>query len=145
MPSMEASSPAHFLITLDFADAPPAIRGAWMRKSGGNGTATIRRFHPGGSADEEIAGGPKSRDDMTVSREFRADRDRAVYVWADRKRGQARGSVTVQPLDGDFAKFGAAVTYSAILMGANLPDVDSDAGGDIAMIELTLATYGEVA
>lgn len=142
---MDAASPAHFLVTLNLDGQPTVLGGGWMRKTGGNGTSTLRRFRPGGSDDEEVTGGPTSRDDMTLSREFRPDRDRDAVVWLDRNRGKVSGSVSIQPLAADMSKFGNPLVLQCRLMGVNAPEVNSDGGTDVAMLEVQLATFGSIA
>lgn len=139
-----AASPSHFRVTL--AGFGIDIPGAFMTQGGGNVTAEVRRFRPGGSPHEEVSGGPTSRDDVTVAREWRRDRDLAIYLWADRNAGRARGSITVQPLDDDYNAYGSPVVYAdALLTAAAKPDVDSDAGTDVAQLSLTFAVSGPLA
>lgn len=139
-----ASSPAHFRVTLH--NFGRHIEGTWMTLSGGNGSSEIRRYRPGGDPEEVVSGGPQTRDDMTVSREWIPGRDPDLYRWADRHRGRARGTVIVQGLDQEYNKHGSPLTYTdAVLMSAARPDVDSNAGADVARIELVLAVSGKVA
>jgi len=138
-----ASSPAEFRVTLGGFGIP--IPGAFMTLTGGNVSAEARRYRPGGQFEEEVAGGPRTRDDVTITREWRRDRDLAIFLWADRHAGRARGAITVQPLDEDGNAFGNPFVYpDALLTGATRPDVDSDAGGDIAVLELSFAVSGRI-
>ena len=145
-----ASSPAQFLVTLhDFGFSKSKKSkgknlGRWSSLSGGNASSEIRRYHEGGSPSEEVAGGPGTREDTTIGRPFRYDRDVAVWKWAEKERGKARGDVQIQPLDGEFKPKGRPIVYAkALLMGVNAPEIDAEAVGDVARIELTFALSGD--
>ncbi len=140
----KASSPAQFLITLSGFGFEGGI-GKFAVKTGGNRTSQVRRYHDGGEPDEQVAGGPANRDDMTLNRPFKRDRDLQLARWADRNVGQARGSIAIQALDGDFHPFGRPVIHSdCLLMTSNWPDVDAEAVGDVARLELVFAVSGTV-
>lgn len=139
-----ASSPAHFLVTLSgFSFATP---GSFRTKSGGNRTAEARRYRSGGSPSEEVAGGPSTTEDITIGREWRRDRDLALAKAASRLVGRARGTITVQPLDDEFNRYGEPYVYSdALLTGVNFPDVDAEGGADVSSLEMVFAVSGEIA
>lgn len=138
-----ASSPAHFRVTLDGFDID--IPGAFMTHEGGDNTAEARRYRPGGQADEEVAGGPTTREDVVVTREWRRDRDLEIWLWGDRNAGRARGNVTIQPLDDAFNAYGDPFAYpDALLLSAKKPNIDSDGGDDVGKLELTFAVSGKI-
>lgn len=140
-----ASSPAQFRVKLSGFDFAKGDVGAWARKSGGNRTAEVRRYREGGNPDEEVGAGPASRDDMTLSRPWKRTRDQELARRADRQVDRNdRGTITVQPLDEDFNPFGRPYLYEGVLIGCNHPDVDSDATGDTANLELVFATSGVI-
>lgn len=121
------------------------IPGAFATFSGGNPSADVTRFREGGSPVEEVVGGPPTRDDVTIGRPYRRDRDEPVMRWADRSVGKARGSVAIQPVDEDYNPYGRPRVYSdCLLIGASWPDVDSNSG-DTANVELSFAVSGEIA
>lgn len=139
-----ASSPAHFRVTITGLGFD--LGGPFSQLTGGGRTADVRRYRPGGSPDEEIAGGPTSREDITVSREWRRGRDMDAARRLERVVGRQRGDVTVQQLDEDYNAIGRPYVHAdALLTGVKFPDVDSDGGNDVARLELTFALAGEVA
>jgi hypothetical protein len=82
-------------------------------------------------------------DDLTIGRPFRVDRDYDLWRWAFSAVGQARGNVSVTPLDGGYNRRGRPAIYNnALLIGVNRPDVDADAVGDVARLELVFAVNG---
>lgn len=140
-----ASSPADFLVTVAFTQPGRDVAGSFSSMDGGNPTADARRYRAGGSAVEEVSGGPSTRDDISIGREWRRDRDLEIYKWADRRVGRARATVTYQPLDEDLNPFGDAIVYSdALLIGATKPAHDSGAGTDVARLTMTFAVAGEI-
>lgn len=144
MSPAKASSPAHFRTTL--SGGPFEVEGTWAQQSGGNKTAEARRYREGGSPSEEVAGGPSTRDDMTLSRPFKRDRDLDLALKLDRAVGSARFTVTKQPLGDDFEAYGKPIVFAdALLIGCNWPDGDADGGDDTARIEITVAVSGDIA
>lgn len=143
MAQTPASSPAQNRVTLDGFEID--LPGAWMTQEGGDATAEVRRYRPGGQPHEEVAGGPVTRDDVTVTREWRRDREMEIWRWADRNTGRARGDIIVQPLDDAFNAFGEPVVYEdALLIAARKFTVDSDAGDDVSQLTLVFAVSGPV-
>jgi hypothetical protein len=135
---MKASSAADFLVTL--SGFPFDIPGSWAQQGGGNKSAEPRRYREGGTRTEEIGGGPTSRDNITVGRPFKADRDVIIGRAADQQAGRARGTITKQPLDEDGNAFGDPLVYpDSLLLSCTWPDTDADALDTTARIELALA------
>lgn len=137
-----ASSPAHTRVTLvGFAIDIP---GTWARKTGGNVTSEPRRWREGGELfREEVAGGPSTTENVTVSRNFRRDRDLSLYRWAKRNAGQVFGSISEQPLDEAGNPYGSPLVSRCILLGVNGIDVDADDTSGFQMLEFSLAVEGE--
>lgn len=142
--SVPASAPAHTRVTITFPDIE--IPGTWARKSGGNITSEARRWHEGGElTQEEIAGGPVSTEDVTVSRNYRYDRDAVILRWAMRNAGRAFGTIAEQDIDAYGDPVGQPFVRQCLLQGVNGKDVDADDTSGFQNIELTLSVAGEVA
>lgn len=138
-----ASSPSQFLVTL--SGLPVQVPGAFMTQSGGNKTGAVKRFRPGGSSSEEVSGGSTTREDLVITREWRRDRDLAIWKWADAHINRVRGVVTVQPLDEDKNAYGDPIVFAdSLLTGATKPDVNSDAEDELGMLSLTFAVSGDI-
>lgn len=139
---LPASSPAHTRVTLK--GFPIEMPGTWARKSGGNVTSEARRWREGGElTKEEVAGGPSTTEDVTVSRNYRPDRDGEILRWAKRHGGRAYGTLIEQDLDSDENPYGKPVVSRVLLLGVNGKDVDADDTSGFQMLELTLAITGE--
>lgn len=139
-----ASSPAQFRVTL--SGGPFEVSGAFAQMAGGNKTGEVRTYREGGEPAPQKAGGPTDRDDITLGRPWRRTRDAELAVAFDRAVMKSRWTVTKQPLDEDFNAYGRPMVFhDCLLTGCNHPDVDADAVGDIARLELTFAPSGELA
>lgn len=144
MAEAAASSPAHFRVTL--SGGPFDVPGAFAQMGGGNPSGDVRRYREGGNPDEEVTGGPGTRDDVTVGRPWRRTRDAELALAMDREVMKARFTVTKQPLDEDYNAWGKPQVYAnCLLTGVTHPDVDAEAGGDVARLELSFAVSGPLA
>ncbi len=141
MPAV-ASSTDQFAV---FVSHPRFRLGEFANFAGGNRSADIRRYRPGGMRAEEVGGGNATRDDITVSRPWRRDVDARLARQLDRRTGKMTCNVTKQPLDDEGKRWGAPDVYSrCVLIGVNHPDVDADGGDETAMLELVFAAGGEI-
>ena len=139
-----ASSPAHFRVTL--SGGPFEVPGAFAQMSGGNPSGDVRRYKEGGDPNDHTSGNPPTRDDVTIGRPWRRTRDHDLALAFDRAVMKSRFTITKQPLDEDFNAWGKPMVYAdCLLTGCNHPDVDAEATGDVARLELTFAVAGELA
>ena len=137
----DAQTVAQTRITLSGFSIP--IDGTWQTKDGGNLTMEVSREKEGGELfKEDVKVLPGTRDNVTVSRSYKTDRDSAVRRWAERGRGE-RGTLTEQEIDDDELPIGRPFVYKVRLAGVALPSTDSN-GADRKRLELTFAIEGEV-
>lgn len=142
--NVPASAPAHTRVVLTFPGID--VVGTWARKSGGNVSSESRRWHEGGElVREEIAGGPVTTEDITVSRNYRYDRDAAILRWAMRNAGKAYGTISEQDIDVYGDPVGQPFVRECLLQGVNGKDVDADDTTGFQVLEFTLSASGEVA
>lgn len=140
MPSSLAAHQAQAFIRLSgFGFGLDGDIGRFARKSGGNVTASVRRYHEGGDFEERITGGPKTADDMTIERPFVLARDLPLYRRARNLTGRARGKIQVQFLDADGRPYGRPLIHTGVLSGATAPDIDADGVGTNMNLTLTFA------
>jgi hypothetical protein len=141
--NVPASSPAHTRVTLKFPDID--IKGTWARKTGGNVDSETRRWHEGGEINrEEVAGGPTTTEDITVSRNYRWDRDAEVLRWAIRNSGKVYGTIIEQDIDNFGDPAGSPFVRECLLKGNNGKDVDADDRTGFQTLDLVLSVSGEV-
>jgi hypothetical protein len=100
--------------------------GVFQTRSGGETTAEISKYRPGGGAAQKARRGQREHGDVTVSREWERERDLIIERDLRLLCGRAKASVTDQPLDEDGVVFGKPVTYTGVLMSVNGGDSDSD-------------------
>lgn len=141
MTTETAQSPAHSRITITASDGR-VIEGTWAKRSGGNTTSEERRYHEGGVYEEEVAGGPSTQENMTLSRPYKKSRDIELYRWARRVAGKIILTITEQPLDDDGNAYGQPLVDTARLLGVTRPEVDADDTGGTSYIELSVSPYG---
>jgi hypothetical protein len=141
---MPAASPAQSRITLSgFTFDTP---GTWQRKTGGNVSGEPRRWREGGElSKEEVAGGTSTRENFTVSRNFRPDRDLSLLRAAQRHANRAYGVLSEQHLDDTGSPYGDPVVHNVLLVACNDPEANADDTSGFKVIELTLAATGESA
>jgi len=118
--------------------------GVFDKHDGGASTAADTKYRPGGLGAEVSRGGPKSVDNVTVSREYDPPRDHDLVHRLLPKAGWARGTVSLQPVDRNKVPFGDPFVRTATLLKVTPPNYDSTASG-IAMVELEFSCDGEIA
>lgn len=141
---LPASSPAHSRVTL--SGFPFETPGTWARKTGDAVSVEPRRHREGGELfKEEVSGGPSTTETITVSRNFRRDRDLSLYKAARRFAGRVYGSISQQPLGEDGEPWGDPIVSEVLLLGVGGLDVDADDTSGFQSLEFTLAVSGESA
>lgn len=95
--------------------------------SGGAKKGEQVKHRPGGMGDQEAVGGNSARDDFTVSRRFRLERDLPNEKALDALVNIGKVTASRQRLNPDKSPNGETLTYTGILSGFVLPDHDSDA------------------
>lgn len=117
--------------------------GVWETFDGGEGDSDETKNRPGALEDEESLGGPKTRGNVTVSRNYKRNRDQGVLKVLDAKRGRAPMTVVKQPLDPDKNAVGQPDIYTGTLKRVTGPNANSNSG-DPAKIELEMTAAGAV-
>jgi hypothetical protein len=110
---------------------------------GGGVTADNTKHRRGAMGPQIAIGGPKTVEDVTITRDYDPPRDHQHTHWLSAIVGRARVVARKSVLDDDGVAFGRPVTIRGILVGYTHPDHDSDSG-DTAMVGLVISPDGEV-
>lgn len=110
---------------------------------GGNVSADNTKHRRGGMGPQVAVGGPKTIEDVTVTRDYDVTRDHQHAHWLSAIVGKARVTASKIWLDQDDIAFGRPLVYTGVLIGYTNPEADSDSG-DIAMFGITINPDGEV-
>jgi hypothetical protein len=105
---------------------------------GGAAKADAQKHRPGGMGPEESLGGPVSREDFTLQRLYKLERDHPLVKKLDRMVGV--GAVTAKRLmlDRDRTPSGDPITFTGTLIGFVHPDHDSNSA-DKKMVALEVS------
>jgi hypothetical protein len=107
----------------------------WKEAEGGNLEADIAKARPGGMGREVSAGGPASRQDLTV----RTDFSDLVATWVpdfENEVGVGSVEVTFNWLDRRRVPLGISTVRLGILQAANVPNIG--AGADVGKLEIVV-------
>jgi hypothetical protein len=124
-------------------NGPLVALGRFDRRSGGNVTASDTKYRPGASPVEVSLGGPRTVENVTISRLYDLDRDHELAKRLATVVGQGRVSVAQQPLDSNYVAWGTPTTWNGILTRVTWPDADSS-GNAASLLELEVSTAGGV-
>jgi hypothetical protein len=124
----------------DQADIRVSLNGtpfgdSWKEAEGGNLEADSSKARPGGMGREVSAGGPASRDDLTV----RTNMTDVVATWHpsfEAAVGEGTVIVTLAWLGQNRSPTGATSTRRGTLKAANLPDMGG--GSEVALYEIVV-------
>ena len=108
---------------------------------GGKGDSQVQTYNPAGTGGQVTRGGRKTRENITVGREYIPERDQELVRQLDSRRGKARGTAIRQPGDTDGNPFGSPYVYDVLLKSVSPSDTDTNASG-IDMFELELVPQG---
>lgn len=117
--------------------------GTWDTWEGGNVTADNTKHRRGGMGPQVAVGGPKTIEDVTITRDYDVTRDHQHAHWLSNIVGRARVVASKSWLDENDIAFGRPLTITGVLVGYNNPESDSDSG-DVAMVGLVINPNGEV-
>jgi hypothetical protein len=109
---------------------------SWKQVSGGNLTADDAKTRPGGMGREVSAGGPASRDDLTVEIQM----SDIVATWIpelETKVGNGSMKVSIAWLGQDRAPTGSTHTRTGTVKELNLPDMGG--GADVGMLSVVMS------
>lgn len=73
--------------------------GVWATMEGGDMSSTDTKSRPGGMGDEESYGGPRTRSNATVSRQYSTDILHPLIPLLETLCGAAAGKMSWRPLD----------------------------------------------
>lgn len=110
--------------------------GSWAEAEGGNLEADDAKARPGGMGREVSAGGPASRDDLTV----RTHLTDVTALWVptlENLVGNGSARVGIAWLGVNRTPLGSGVTRRGTLKAVNTPDMGS--GSDVGMLELVIS------
>jgi len=116
------SSKSQTLITVQ---ADRVSLGVWDTRSGGETTAALSKYRPGGGG-EVLDSVPATQGDVTVTRRFDAARDNDLVKDLRTRVGRAVITISEQPLDDDGVKLGKPTTWSGKLSSITADDADSN-------------------
>lgn len=120
----DKSSQSDFLITV------AGLPGTWSRMSGGNPSGSNTKDRDGGATKPDILPGFVDYSQVTVTRAYSSSRDFPLAKKLLQQVNQLQ--TTVRRADLTRAKVvrpNTAITYSGLLAGVSLPDVDSNGNG----------------
>lgn len=117
------SSQQNSLITVAVNGAP---WGTFDSRTGGETTAEVGKYRPGGMAREKTRKALPTTSELTVAREYEFERDIDLLRYARTVTGSAQVTVNSQPLDDAGVPFGKPTTWTGTLMSANGGDEDSE-------------------
>lgn len=100
--------------------------GVWDTRAGGETTAPLSKYRPGGSQVEQIDAARPTTGDVTISRRFDLERDAALERSLRAQVGRGLITITEQPLDVDGVKYGKPTVYSGRIASVALDDADSN-------------------
>lgn len=106
--------------------------------SGGAAKAEATKHRPGGMGPEESLGGPRSRDDFTLQRNYKLERDHGLAKFLDDQVGEGKVVATRTMLGRDRTPSGEPITFTGTLMGFVHPDHDSSSS-DKKMVQLEVS------
>lgn len=106
-------------------DAPLGALGNYDKWSGGDVTATITKYRPGGMGPEITYPSLSIFGDVTVSRVFVTERDDALCAALVPYVGLIYGTIGLQPLDAQGNTLGPPTTYRGRLSAYKPGNVDS--------------------
>lgn len=113
--------------------------GVFDTRSGGESSAEITKYRPGGMARQKVRGGLPEVGDVTVSRENENERDAELARQLRTRAGRAPMVVNEQPLDDNGAPWGKPTTWTGKLQSVNPGDADSNSN-DGRMLELVMVS-----
>ena len=106
-------------------------KNVWTSMEGGDMTATDTKTRPGGGGAEISLGGPRSRSNCTITRQYSNDVLHALVPQLERLCGEAAMHVGWTPLDADNNPNGSTHTISGKLI--ELMTTKRDANGTEAI------------
>ncbi|MGO1265599.1 MAG: hypothetical protein ACTMIY_03080 [Microbacterium gubbeenense] len=117
--------------------------GVFDTRSGGESTAAVSKYRPGGSKNPVVDAGRPDTADVTITRRWDQQRDIDVVRTLRAAIGRGILKVTEQPTDVDGLAFGKPSTWSGRVSSVTGGDADSNSD-DVRMISVTMVAVGVV-
>jgi hypothetical protein len=135
-----ASTQRHFRVR---ASVNGVSLGQFDSRSGGGTSAENAKHTPGSAPSSQVAlGGPRSTEDVTVSRAFVATRDHDLIRRFRPLCGLAEMTVTQSPLDKDGREFGRPDVWTGVLQMIGPPDYDANSA-DVSTFDIVMTADGD--
>jgi hypothetical protein len=135
-----ASTQRHFRVR---ASVNGVSLGQFDSRSGGGTSAENAKHTPGSAPSSQVAlGGPRSTEDVTVSRAFVATRDHDLIRRFRPLCGLAEMTVTQSPLDKDGREFGRPDVWTGVLQMIGPPDYDANSS-DVSTFDIVMTADGD--
>lgn len=112
--------------------------------TGGETDSDELKYRPGGMAPVISLGGVVTVGQLIVSRLYKLQRDHLQVHWLLGRVGKGNVTVSKAVLDPDGNAFGKPLVTKGVLKRVTPPEVDSNATGDAAVIELEITPEGVV-
>jgi hypothetical protein len=117
--------------------------GTFDKMTGGEIDSEETKYKPGGMAPQVSLGGSVTVNNVTVSRLYRLDRDKAFESQLKSAVGKGAVKVTKQSLDVNGATFGSPLVYSGTLKQLTFPEPDSESSA-AALVALEISSASVV-
>lgn len=115
--------------------------GVFDKMTGGEIDSEETKYKPGAMAPQVSLGGSVTVNNVTVSRLFRLDRDKALEATLKSRVGKGAVKVSKQSLDADGNPFGTPLVYSGTLKQLTFPEPDSESSAAALLaLEISSAT-----
>ena len=114
-------------------------KAAWASLDGGDITATDTKTRPGGGGYEISLGGPPTRSNCTVTRQYTNDVIHSLIPVLESMAGSAGMSVAWTPLDGDYNKNGDTHTIKGKLIEVMTTKRDSQTTTEVMFLTLVMS------
>ena len=127
MPKLRSDQAAIHVSVFDSTGKNVLDSAVWASMEGGDITATDTKTRPGGMGDEESLGGPRSRSNCTVGRQYTNDVLHPLIPALERLSGAAAMKISWTPLDADGNQDGATHGISGKLIDVQTTKRDANA------------------
>jgi hypothetical protein len=115
--------------------------GVFDKMTGGEIDSEETKYKPGAMGPQVSLGGSVTVNNVTVSRLYRLDRDKAIEATLKSRVGKGAVKVTKQSLDTDGNAFGTPLVYSGVLKQVTFPEPDSESSAAaLVALEISSAT-----
>ena len=117
--------------------------GNFDTRTGGGTSADVGTHTPGSSPSARVAlGGPRTTEDVTITRGFVASRDHDLIRQFRPLTGLAEMTVTQIPLDKDGREFGRPDVWTGVLQMIGPPDYDANSA-DTSTFTVVMVADGD--